>query len=109
MKDIFINSRNKMTGIYSGGILNFANQKTNIRNSRRPNPFIFSMKGYNTSNPVHVASSPIIVNTREPIINKEKIIINKKSKATNIREKINKLVSRKPSISHRGEGFLIKE
>tara|TARA_B100000902_G_scaffold380850_1_gene416676 strand:+ start:318 stop:683 length:366 start_codon:yes stop_codon:yes gene_type:complete len=121
MKEVFINSRNKINGIYNGGVLNFANQKNNIRSLKRPTPFIFSIK--NISNTLHVNSieiplthnSNISVPITTNIINKEEIfdtqpISNiKRSKITNIQDKINKLVHKKPSITHRGEGFLIKE
>lgn len=121
MKEVFINSRNKTAGVYNGGVLNFANQKNNIKGLKRPAPFIFSMK--NNSNAVKVNSTisneSNNLNIIEPSIekesNKEKYIQNsqtysiKKSKVTNIHEKFNKLVTRKQSISHRGEGFLLKE
>ena len=105
MKDVFINSRHQYEGQYNNGILFLGNPKKTLRNLNRPNPFVFSL----SNNQKFIKNS--IENSEESvvIVHKEENVDNKKTRAQYVKEKIEKMVDKKQNISHRGEGFLLKE
>ena len=105
MKDVFINSRHQYQGRYNNGIVFLANPKNNFRTLNRPNPLIFSLNNNQKliKNPIKNREEPVV------IVNKKENIVNKKTRAQYVKEKIEKMVDKKQNISHRGEGFLLKE
>ena len=116
MKDVFINSRHQYQGRYNNGIVFLANPKNNFRTLNRPNPLIFSLNSNqktitnNKENTTNIIENPM-KNCEESvvIVNKKENIVNKKTRAQYVKEKIEKMVDKKQNISHRDEGFLLKE